>query len=212
MTQQTQLNSHFVNVLTTEKNEAGYAKATTVGAFYLKGSQKLNAQQELTSVNTNSFFVNMEKLTELSNSGVVVKSDFLNLQIDENRNFQGSKEIKSPAATAKLQSAPSANTNNTLASDFIVVRLNTKNEAGYPNTAIIGKMVKKGTTLPTGKQAWTNLVDLNMKKLNELKSTNQLVAGKYLNFSLVPNKNHTGNASVNTSSPVASKTYNDIPF
>lgn len=208
----TNLNSHFVNVQTTKKNAAGYSVCDTIGALHLAGSTKQNAQNQVVELKSHEGYLNLAKLNEKLSAGeVLANKGYIKIQFDENRNYTGqNKEIMDILSDDK-KPAMDGNQEPSLHSHYVVVKLNSKNEQGYPKTAIVGSMVQKGTILPGGKAAYSNFVSLNNEQVKKLQAQGELPAQlKYLSFKLVANRNCSKNYSTQHQQPAFSS--DDIPF
>ncbi len=206
-----QLNSHFANINLTSKNAQGYANKKTIGAFHLKGSKKLNAQQEELQVKNHEGYVNLELVNQMIAAGEVANNGFLNIMLDENRYFESNHDIN-----FNFTGNPTLDPSKANYQGFVSVSIKSKNDQGYNKSEIIGNLIKKDSLMPnSGKKAFTNFISINLKKVQELKDAGELSQSKYLSFSLFGNKNSPDNYNSQVQPEQVSQAkpqMDDIPF
>lgn len=193
-------NSNFINLQVKSTNDAGYKNQETIGACTPKGT----IQEDGTAQRNHTAFINLEKLIELTAKGEIDRGDYLNCALSENKHFTGENGIHTvldgqvPVTTA---------TDNTSSSDYVKVRVKSKNEAGYHNEVIIGNITKKGTPLKNGTPAFADLMSINLATVRDLVKSGE-IPSKYLNLIIIPNKKCAHNYVV--SQAVAPSTPNKV--
>lgn len=206
-------NSNYINVQVKSTNDKGFKNSVTIGACTAKGTVQEDGQPS----KYNTCFINLETLAKLTNSGELIKGDYLNCALSDNVHYTGENSIH----TLLSGSAPiTAATDNTSSSDYVKIRIKTKNEAGYQNEVIIGNITKKGTPLKNGVDAFADLMSINLATVRDLIRKKE-ISDKFLNMIIIPNKKCSYNYVVGA--PAAQQppkveqqqqapTMDDVPF